>query len=60
MRDSMTYVDASDLFRKDERTPAEKWLDAEMDRRGANEMGADDTRILRQIAIELAEQAGKR
>lgn len=31
------YVEADALIKPDARTPAQKWLDAEMDKRWANE-----------------------
>lgn len=59
--DPFAYVDASDLIQPDKRTPAERWLDAEMERRGANEQGAEANNVLRQIALEAIEKnLGKR
>lgn len=59
--DPFAYVDASDLIQPDKRTPAERWLDAEMERRGANEQGAEAINVLRQIALEAIEKSlGKR
>jgi len=50
------YVDASNLIKPDTRTAAERWLDKELERRGANEQGAEAGVILRQIALELLER----
>lgn len=46
------YVDASNLIKPDTRTAAERWLDKELERRGANEQGAEAGAILRQIALD--------
>lgn len=35
----MHYEDADDLIQPDNRTPAQKWLDAEIERRHGNEQG---------------------
>lgn len=53
------YVDASDLIKPDTRDPHEQWLDAELDKRGANEQGAEPGVILRAIALELREKLVK-
>ncbi len=52
----MHYVNADDLIKPDTRSPAEKWLDAELERRGALEQGAEPGIALRAIALELREQ----
>lgn len=49
------YVDASDLIQPDTRSDAQKWLDAEMDKRWANEQGAEPYPILESIALEVIE-----
>lgn len=49
------YVDASDLIQPDNRSAAQKWLDAEMDKRWANEQGAEPFPILEAIALEIIE-----
>lgn len=50
------YVDASDLIQPDTRSDAQKWLDAEMDKRWANEQGAEPYPILEAIALEVIEE----
>ena len=50
------YVDASDLIQPDTRSAAQKWLDAEMDKRWANEQGAEPYPILESIALEVIEE----
>lgn len=50
------YVDASDLIQPDNRSDAQKWLDAEMDKRWANEQGAEPFPILESIALEVIEE----
>ena len=50
------YVDADDLIKPDTRTPAQKWLDAEMDKRGASEQGAEQYQILEAIALTVIEE----
>ena len=50
------YVDADDLIKPDTRTPAQKWLDAEMDKRRANEQGAEQYPILEAIALGVIEE----
>ena len=52
----MFYVDATHIIQPDTRTPSERWLDNEMERRGANEQGAEPGVVLRAIALELREQ----
>jgi hypothetical protein len=52
----MHYVDATHIIQPDTRTPAERWLDTELERRGANEQGAEPGVLLRAIALELREQ----
>ncbi len=49
------YVEADDLIKLDTRTPAQKWLDAEMDKRWANEQGAEQYPILEAIALQVIE-----
>jgi hypothetical protein len=44
------------LMRKDTRTDSEKILDHMMEKRGANEQGAEPYVVLRQIALELLDQ----
>jgi hypothetical protein len=54
----MTYESEEEtraLIVPDTRTPAEKKLDAMLDKRGAWEMGADPYNVLYKIAIELLE-----
>jgi hypothetical protein len=53
---NFSYVDAEELFQKDTRSAAEKWLDKEFERRGGLEQGAEPEVILRAIALELAEK----
>lgn len=43
-------------FEPDTRSPAQKWLDAEMDKRWANEQGAEQYPILEAIALEIIEE----
>ena len=50
------YVDASDLIQPDTRSDARKWLDAEMDKRWANDQGAEPFPILEAIALEVIEE----
>lgn len=50
------YVDASDIIQPDTRSDAQKWLDAEMDKRWANEQGAEPYPILEAIALEVIEE----
>ena len=50
------YVDASDLIQPDTRSDAQKWLDAEMDKRWANEQGAEPYPILEAIALQVIEE----
>ena len=50
------YVEADDLIKPDTRTPAQKWLDAEMDKRWANEQGAEQHPILEAIALTVIEE----
>lgn len=50
------YVDASDLIQPDTRSDAQKWLAAEMDKRWANEQGAEPFPILESIALEVIEE----
>lgn len=50
--DPFAYVDASDLIKPDTRTPTERWLDTELERRGASEQGAEAGHILREIALD--------
>lgn len=52
----MNYVNADDLIKPDTRTPAQKWLDAEMDKRWANEQGAEQYPILEAIALAVIEE----
>jgi hypothetical protein len=47
--------ETSALIVPDTRTPAEKKLDAMLDKRGAWEMGAEPYKVLYKIAIELLE-----
>lgn len=47
------YISADHLIKPDTRSAAEKWLDAEMERRGAHEQGAETSMLLRLIALEL-------
>ncbi len=49
----MNYVNADDLIKPDTRTPAQKWLDAEMDKRNAQEQGAEQHPILEAIALQV-------
>lgn len=51
----MDYVNADDLIKPDTRTPAQKRLDAEMDKRLANEQGAEQYPILEAIALAVIE-----
>lgn len=51
----MNYVNADDLIKPDTSTPAQKWLDAEMDKRRANEQGAEQYPILEAIALAVIE-----
>lgn len=51
----MNYVNADDLIKPDTRTPAQKWLDAEMDKRHAQEQGAEQYPILKSIALTVIE-----
>lgn len=51
----MNYVNADDLIKPDTRTPAQKWLDKEMDKRWANEQGAEQYPILEAIALTVIE-----
>jgi len=51
------YVEAEDLIKPDTRSEAEKWLDAEMDKRWAHEQGADFEAILRAVALDLFTEA---
>lgn len=37
----MNYIDATNIIQPDTRTPAERWLDTELERRGAGEQGAE-------------------
>lgn len=50
------YVDASDLIQPDTRSDAQKWLDAEMDKRWANEQGVRQFLILEAIALKVIEE----
>ena len=50
------YVEADELIKPDTRTPAQKWLDAEMDKRWANEQGAEQYPILEAIALAVIEE----
>ena len=50
------YVDASDLIQPDTRSEAQKWLEAEMDKRWANEQGVRPFLILEAIALEVIEE----
>lgn len=50
------YVKADDLIKPDTRSPAQKWLDAEMDKRWANEQGAAQYPILEAIALGVIEE----
>lgn len=50
------YVEADDLIKPDTRTTAQKWLDAEMDKRWANEQGAEQYPILEAIALAVIEE----
>lgn len=50
------YVDASDLIQPDTRSDAQKWLEAEMDKRWANEQGAEPFPILEAIALHVIEE----
>ena len=49
------YSDEDFPFEPDTRTPAQKWLDAEMDKRWANEQGAEQHPILEAIALQVIE-----
>lgn len=49
------YVEADDLIKPETRSPAQKWLDAEIDKRWANEQGAEQYPILEAIALEVIE-----
>lgn len=42
-------------FEPDTRSPAQKWLDAEMDKRNAQEQGAEQYPILEAIALQVIE-----
>lgn len=53
---TLEHVDASDLIQPDTRSDAQKWLDAEMDKRWANEQGAEPFPILESIALEVIEE----
>ena len=50
------YVKADDLIKPNTRSPAQKWLDAEMDKRWANEQGAEQYPILEAIALAVIEE----
>lgn len=50
-------ADTLALIRRDQRSEAEKKLDAMLEERGASEQGAEPFLILRQIAIELLEKS---
>ena len=50
------YSDEDHPFEPDTRTPAQKWLDAEMDKRWANEQGAEQYPILEAIALAVIEE----
>ena len=49
------YVEADELIKPDTRTPAQRWLAAEMDKRWANEQGAEQYPILEAIALAVVE-----
>ena len=53
------HVDADELIKPDTRSPAERWLDAELERRGASEQGTEPGVVLRAIALDLREQLVK-
>jgi hypothetical protein len=57
MNTPFEYVDADDLIQPDNRSSAEKWLDAEIDRRWGNEQGAEPGIVLRAIALDLFTEA---
>ena len=50
----MHYEDADDLIQTDNRTPAQKWLDAEIERRHGNEQGHEA--VIYEIALELRQE----
>lgn len=50
----MHYEDADDLIQTDNRTPAQKWLDAEIERRHGNEQGHEAA--IYEIALELRQE----
>ena len=50
------YSDEDYPFEPDTRTPAQKWLDAEMDKRLAQEQGAEQYPILEAIALTVIEE----
>ena len=49
----LEYSDKDYPFEPDTRTPAQKWLDKEMDKRWANEQGAEQYPILEAIALQV-------
>lgn len=50
----MHYEDADELIQPDNRTPAQKWLDAEIERRHGNEQGHEAA--IYEIALELRQE----
>lgn len=50
----MHYEDADDLIQTDNRPPAQKWLDAEIERRHGNEQGHEA--VIYEIALELRQE----
>lgn len=50
----MHYEDADDLIHPDNRPPAQKWLDAEIERRHGNEQGHEA--VIYEIALELRQK----
>lgn len=54
---SFEYSEEDYPFAPDTRSEAEKWLDAEMDKRWAYEQGADFEAILRAVALDLFTEA---
>ena len=59
MNTPFEYVDADDLIQPDNRSTAEKWLDAEIDRRWGNEQGAEPGIVLRATEQNLRERLAK-
>ena len=51
----LEYADEDYPFEPDTRTPAQKWLDAEMDKRWAQEQGAEQYPTLEAIALQIIE-----